>query len=214
MRPVPVLPATKEVLVKICGLCDAESAIAAAEAGADLLGFHFCDSARRITPDEAATIIQQLPDGPALVGVFIDSPPREVDEVADYLGLDMVQLHGSERPPFDVEAVVMKALKVRDGRLPPDADSWPDPILLDSWSADSRGGTGRAWDWRLAESLTVTRKVFIAGGLNPGNVGEVVRRLRPYGVDVSSGVESAPRVKDPKLIEAFIDAAKGATGAA
>jgi phosphoribosylanthranilate isomerase len=86
MRPVPVLPATKEVLVKICGLCDAESAIAAAEAGADLLGFHFCDSARRITPDEAATIIQQLPDGPALVGVFIDSPPREVDEVADYLG--------------------------------------------------------------------------------------------------------------------------------
>lgn len=198
------------MLVKICGLCDADSAIAAAEAGADLLGFHFCRSERRISPDDAATIIQQLPEGPALVGVFIDSAPAEVEEVADFLGLDVVQLHGSERPPFDVEPLVMKALKVRDGRLPAGAELWPDPILLDSWSADSRGGTGKAWDWRLAEALTVTRKVFVAGGLSPSNVGEVVRRLRPYGVDVSSGVESAPRVKDPKLIEAFVEAAKGA----
>ena len=209
MKPVPILPATTEVLVKVCGLCDADSAIAATEAGADLLGFHFCDSVRRISPDDAATIIQQLPDGPALVGVFIDSPVAEVEEVADFLGLDMVQLHGDERPPFELDAVVMKALKVREGRLPADADRWPDPILLDSWSVDSRGGTGKVWDWGLAESLTVTRKVFIAGGLNPGNVGAVVRRLRPYGVDVSSGVESAPRVKAAKLIEAFVEAAKG-----
>lgn len=204
------LPETSSVLVKICGLCDADSALAAAEAGADLLGFHFCSSARRISPDDAASIIQQLPEGPALVGVFIDSPPREVEEIADFLGLDIVQLHGSERPPFDVEALVMKALKVRDGRLPADAERWPDPILLDSWSPDSRGGTGKTWDWLLAEALTVTRKVFIAGGLNPANVGGVVRRLRPYGVDVSSGVESSPRVKDPRLIEAFVEAAKGA----
>ena len=83
-----------------------------------------------------------------------------------------------------------------------------DPVLLDSWSEDSRGGTGRTWNWEQAEALTVTRKVFVAGGLNPLNVGAVIRRLRPYGVDVSSGVESAPRVKEASLIGAFIDAVR------
>lgn len=194
-------------LVKICGLCDVESALAAVEAGADLLGFHFCDSKRRITPDEAVKILDELPDGPALVGVFIDQPPREVNSIVEFLGLDMVQLHGSEKPGFVSDQIVMKALKVRDGAVP-DASGWPDPILLDSWSEDSRGGTGRTWNWEQAEALTVTRKVFIAGGLNPLNVGAVIRRLRPYGVDVSSGVEAAPRVKDAALIGAFVEAVR------
>ena len=194
-------------LVKICGLCDAGAAVAAAEAGADLLGFHFCDSRRRITPEEAVEIIDEVPEGPALVGVFIDQEPSEVNAIAEFLGLDIVQLHGRERPPFTTEHLVMKALKVRDGRVP-DASGWPDPVLLDSWSEDSRGGTGRTWNWELAESLTVTRQVFVAGGLNPDNVGSVIRRLRPHGVDVSSGVESAPRVKDPRKIEAFIEAVR------
>ena len=197
----------RRTLVKICGLCDVDSALAAAEAGADLLGFHFCDSSRRITVDQAVEILDELPEGPALVGVFIDQPEREVNSIAGFLGLDFVQLHGSEEPGFKAEAMVMKALKVRDGVIP-DASAWPDPILLDSWSADSRGGTGRTWNWEQAEALSVTRKVFVAGGLNPLNVGAVIRRLRPYGVDVSSGVESAPRVKDPALIGAFIDAVR------
>ena len=194
-------------LVKICGLCDVDAAVAAAEAGADLLGFHFCDSQRRITPEQAVEIIDELPEGPALVGVFIDQAPQEVNAIADFLGLDMVQLHGSEKPGFETDHLVMKALKVRDGRVP-DASGWGDPILLDSWSQDSRGGTGRTWSWEAAESLTVTRQVFVAGGLTPLNVGAVIRRLRPHGVDVSSGVESAPRVKDPRKIEAFIEAVK------
>jgi phosphoribosylanthranilate isomerase len=198
---------SNQTLVKICGLCDVESALAAVEAGADLLGFHFCDSKRRITPDAAVKILDQLPDGPALVGVFIDQPPREVNSIAEFLGLDIVQLHGSEQPGFPSDHIVMKALKVRDGVIP-DATGWPDPVLLDSWSDDSRGGTGKTWDWQSAEALSVTRQVFIAGGLNPLNVGSVIRRLRPYGVDVSSGVESEPRVKDPALIGAFIEAVR------
>jgi phosphoribosylanthranilate isomerase len=196
-----------QTLVKICGICDVESALAAVEAGADLLGFHFCDSKRRITPDDAVKILDELPEGPALVGVFIDQPPREVNSIAEFLGLDIVQLHGSEQPGFPSDHIVMKALKVRDGVIP-DAAGWPDPVLLDSWSEDSRGGTGRTWDWQSAEALSVTRQVFVAGGLNPLNVGSVIRRLRPYGVDVSSGVESEPRVKDPALIGAFIEAVR------
>ncbi|MDQ6692771.1 MAG: phosphoribosylanthranilate isomerase [Candidatus Dormibacteraeota bacterium] len=194
-------------LVKICGICEVESALAAVEGGADLIGFHFCDSARRITPDDAVKIIDELPDGPALVGVFIDQSPREVNAIAEFLGLDIVQLHGSERPGYPSEHIIMKALKVRDGVIP-SAEGWPDPILLDSWSADSRGGTGRVWEWEAAEALTVTRQVFVAGGLNPENVATVIRRLRPHGVDVSSGVESQPRIKDPDKITAFIDAVR------
>ena len=196
-----------KTLVKICGICDLESALAALEAGADLLGFQFCESRRRITPDDAVKILDQLPEGPALVGVFMDQSPVEVNAIAEFLGLDIVQLHGSEKPGFPSEQIVMKALKVRDGVVP-DPEGWPDPILLDSWSLDSKGGTGHAWNWESAEALTVTRQVFVAGGLTPLNVGSVIRRLRPYGVDVSSGVESEPRVKSPALIGAFIDAVR------
>lgn len=196
-------------LVKICGICDLDSALAAVESGADLVGFHFCDSSRRISPDDAVKIIDELPDGPALVGVFIDQSPREVNAIAEFLGLDIVQLHGREQPGFPSEHLVMKALKVKDGVIP-SAEGWPDPILLDSWSADGRGGTGQSWDWEAAEALSVTREIFIAGGLNPENVGTVIRRLRPHGVDVSSGVESQPRVKDPAKIAAFVDAVRQA----
>jgi phosphoribosylanthranilate isomerase len=92
----------------------------------------------------------------------------------------------------------------------PGSGDWPDPILLDSWSRDQRGGTGRTWDWEVARPLLASRRVFVAGGLNPANVGEVVRRYRPYGVDVSSGVETAPRVKDRDLVRAFVQAVREA----
>ena len=191
------------VKVKICGICDAAAAQAAVEAGADLLGFHFCSSDRRISPEEARTIVEGLSVRPTMVGVFIDQDPAEVREIGDFVGLDMVQLHGSEQPGFDAGRPVVKVLKIRDDQVP-DASAWPDPIMLDSWSSDQRGGTGRAWDWELARELLVTRKVFIAGGLEPGNVGKVVSRFKPYGVDVSSGVEASPRVKDPDKVRAFV----------
>jgi phosphoribosylanthranilate isomerase len=199
--------------VKVCGVCDLPGARAAAEAGADLIGFHFCSSRRRISPQQALEIAEGLAElgerRPRLVGVFIDQSEAEVDEVAAFVGLDMVQLHGSEAPGFGASRPVMKALKVRDGRVP-ETEAWPEPILLDSWSPDQRGGTGRAWNWESARELVARRRVFFAGGLDPGNVGDVVRRYRPYGVDVSSGVERAIRVKDAALIGAFVQAVREA----
>jgi phosphoribosylanthranilate isomerase len=196
--------------VKVCGVCDAAAARAAAEAGADLIGFHFCSSRRRISPEQARAIVSELGGlRPRLVGVFIDQPEAEVDEVAAMVGLDFVQLHGSEPTGFRSSVPVIKALKVRDGRLP-ETDAWPDPILLDSWSSDQRGGTGRTWEWEAAEGLLRDRRVFFAGGLDPANVAGVVRRYHPYGVDVSSGVERAVRVKDPALVATFVQAVREA----
>lgn len=195
------------IRVKICGICDAPSAESAAAAGADLLGFHFCSSSRRVTPEEAKDIIESLDVRPRIAGVFIDQDPVEVRQIAEFVGLDLLQLHGSEAPGFSAGRPVMKVLKVRDGVVP-NAEAWDDPIMLDSWSPDQRGGTGRTWPWQAARELVRTRHVFIAGGLEPGNVGTVVSDLRPYGVDVSSGVESAVRVKDPQKIAAFIRAVR------
>ncbi|TMF37918.1 MAG: phosphoribosylanthranilate isomerase [Chloroflexi bacterium] len=201
------------VRVKICGICDLEAARTAVEAGADLIGFHFCRSDRSVSPDEAKAIIDELSVRPKIVGVFIDESAAGVRRIADYLDLDMVQLHGSEAPGFEAGRPVMKVLKVRDGRVPAAGD-WPDPIMLDSWSADQRGGTGRAWDWEAARSLLATRRVFVAGGLQPGNVGKVVSRFKPYGVDVSSGVEARVRVKDPVKVREFVYAVRRAEGMA
>jgi phosphoribosylanthranilate isomerase len=195
------------VRVKICGICDAAGAEIAAESGADLLGFHFCTSDRHVTPEDAKAIIDGLAVRPKIVGVFLDQPEDEVREIADFVGLDLLQLHGSERPGFDAGRPVIKVLKVRQGEVP-GADGWPDPIMLDSWSADQRGGTGRTWDWDLARPLLSSRRVFIAGGLEPGNVGKVVSDFKPYGVDVSSGVEASLRVKDPDKVRAFLHAVR------
>jgi len=195
------------IRIKICGICDLESARTAVEAGADLIGFHFCTSDRRVTPEEAKAILDELSVRPKVVGVFIDQPADEVRQIADYVDLDLLQLHGSEPVGFEAGRPVMKVLKVRDG-LMPDAEAWPDPIMLDSWSPDQRGGTGRTWDWELARPLLAARSVFIAGGLEPGNVGKVVSGFKPYGVDVSSGVESRVRVKDPYRVSEFIRAVR------
>jgi phosphoribosylanthranilate isomerase len=195
------------VRIKICGICDLAAATASVEAGADLLGFHFCSSQRRVTPEEAKAIIDALDVRPRIVGVFIDQDAGEVREIADFVDLDLLQLHGSEAPGFDAGRPVMKVVKVKDGHIP-GAHDWPDPIMLDSWSADQRGGTGRTWDWELARPLLSKRQVFIAGGLEPGNVGKVVSEFKPYGVDVSSGVEASVRVKDPEKIRAFIRAVR------
>jgi phosphoribosylanthranilate isomerase len=195
------------IRIKICGVCDLDGARAAVESGADLIGFHFCSSARRVTPEEAKAILDELAVRPKVAGVFIDQPPDEVRQIGDFLDLDLLQLHGSEPPGFDAGRPVMKVLKVREGEVP-GAGDWPDPVMLDSWSADQRGGTGRTWDWELARQLLAERQVFIAGGLQPGNVGKVVSGFKPYGVDVSSGVEARLRVKDPEKIRAFIRAVR------
>ena len=195
------------VRVKICGICDVDGARAAVESGADMIGFHFCDSPRRISPAEAKAIAGELIVRPTIVGVFIDEDPEEARRIAELVGLDLLQLHGSEQPGYDAGRPLMKVLKVKDGQIP-NGDDWPDPIMLDSWSSDQRGGTGQTWDWEAARPLISSRKVFIAGGLEPGNVGKVVSAFKPYGVDVSSGVESAVRVKDPDKVRAFVHAVR------
>lgn len=195
------------IRVKICGICDLAGAKTAVEAGADLIGFHFCTSDRRVSPEDAKAILDELDVRPKIVGVFINQPPDEVRQIGDFLELDLLQLHGSEPVGFEAGRPVMKVLKVREGVVP-GADDWPDPIMLDSWSADERGGTGRTWDWEVARPLLADRQVFIAGGLQPANVGKVVSAFKPFGVDVSSGVESAVRVKDPEKVRAFIRAVR------
>src|SRR5260370_9767431 len=156
------------VRVKICGICDFDAAQAAVEAGADLLGFHFCSSDRHISPEEAKAIVDALAVRQKIVGVFIDQDGAEGREIADFVGLDILQLHGSEQPGFDAGRPVIKVLKVREGQVP-DAAAWPDPIMLDSWSLDQRGGTGQTWDWDLARVVLVTRNVLIARRIVPLN---------------------------------------------
>src|ERR1700688_3070991 len=110
-------------------------AAAAVAAGADLIGFHFCSSRRRVTPEEAKAIIDSLTVRPTIAGVFIDQEAEEVRQIAEFVSLDLVQLHGSESPGFDAGRPVMKVLKVKDGQVP-NADGWPDPVMLDTWSSD------------------------------------------------------------------------------
>ena len=198
------------MLVKICGITRVDDALAAVEAGAHALGFVFWrESPRFIDPFRARAIVRRLPAFVTPVGVFVNQPPEYAAGVSRLVPLGAIQLHGDE-PADSVTRIgrpVIKALKVREGVVP-DASAWPDPVLLDSWSADQRGGTGEAWDWRLARELASRRQVVVAGGLNPGNVAEVVRALRPYGVDVSSGVEARVRVKDPDKMRAFVHAVR------
>jgi len=198
--------------VKICGIGDRSSALAATAAGADLLGFHFCSSPRRISPEAARDIVAEvraLPGRtPDIVGVFIDPTEDEVEATVRLVGLDRVQLHGREEPGFRASRPILKVLRVLETGIEGDG-SWPDPLILDSWSADGRGGTGRTWRWDLAEALARRRAVFLAGGLTPDNVTDAVRALRPHGVDVSSGVEAGtPGRKDPKLMKAFVQAVR------
>src|SRR2546429_8215034 len=163
----------------------------AVEAGADLIGFHFCDSDRRVSPEQARSIIEELLVRPKIVGVFIDETPDEVRQIAEFVDLDLLQLHGSEQPGFEAGRPVMKVLKVKEGRVP-GADGWPDPIMLDSWSGDQRGGTGRTWDWEAARQPLGSPKGFIAGGRQPGNAGKVGARSSPPGLAVSTGGGAPP----------------------
>lgn len=199
-------------VIKICGIGDLESALAATRAGADLLGFHFCPSERRIAPEAARDIAARVRSEPGripeIVGVFIDPTEAEVEATVRLVGLDRVQLHGHEAPGFRASRPILKVLRVRDTGIEGDG-GWPGPILLDSWSADGRGGTGRTWRWDLAEALARRRAIFLAGGLTPENVADPVRALRPHGVDVSSGVETGtPGRKDELRMRAFVEAVR------
>ncbi len=203
-------------VVKICGITNAPDALAAAAAGADALGLMFYEgSPRHVTVKAAGEIVRQLPPFIIKVGVFVNAPEDAVMRAIGECGLNILQFHGDETPEYCGQFPVMtiKALRVRDGEsLKALADYRTDAFLLDAYSPDRLGGTGEKFNWDLAiEAQKLGKPIFLAGGLTPENVAEAVRRVRPYAVDVSSGVEESPGKKDHKKVAAFIKAAKSAS---
>lgn len=199
------------VRVKICGITSVEDAMAAAESGADALGFVFAESPRRVSPERVRGIIRQLPPLVQTVGVFVNAPVGWMQEVRAHCQLDLLQLHGEEKP--EVAAMlggrVIKAVRV-DGNTAPLKEVYPNAtLLLDTYVAHARGGTGETFDWTLAREVARRRPVILAGGLSPENVQEAIRIVHPYAVDVSSGVEREPGRKDHEKMACFIRRAKG-----
>ena len=202
------------VKVKICGITNAPDALAAAEAGADALGFMFYEpSPRHISIPQAAEIIRALPPFVLKVGVFVDAPEDTVMRAIGDCGLSMLQFHGKESPEYCAQFGLMsvKAFRIRDAESLKALPEYPtEAWLLDAFVADKLGGTGEKFNWDLAiEAKKLGRPIFLAGGLTPANVADAVRTVQPFAVDVSSGVEAAPGKKDPAKVRDFIAAAKG-----
>ena len=201
------------VRVKICGITSLADALTAVEAGADALGLNFWPgSVRRVEEPVAREIANALRDKTLLVGVFVDAPEAEIERLRSEVGLGCVQLHGDESPELLARFLphAYKAVRVRADVTAEVARFGGDHILLDAYVKGMPGGTGATFDWSLAADIARTRKLTLAGGLTPDNVAEAVRTVRPYCVDTASGVESAPGVKDPALVRAFIERAKSA----
>ena len=202
------------MFVKICGITSEEDALLAIAMGADAVGFVFAPSPRQLAPGRAADIVKRLPPEIMTVGVFRDDAPERVVDIVQGAGLAAAQLHGHE----SVEAtrfvreqvrVVIKAFPGGDPELNNVGNYAADIVLLDSVSP----GSGRVFDWSLAENAPTGMRLMLAGGLNPSNVAEAIARVHPWGVDVSSGVESAPGVKDPVALRAFVNAARSSAPA-
>jgi len=203
------------VKVKICGITNVADGVAAAAAGADMIGLMFYErSPRHISFPAAAEISRTLSPFLVKVGVFVNPDEDTVMRAIGECGVTLLQFHGEETPEFCTQFGVMsmKALRVRDAdsllALPNYAT---DAYLLDAYSPNAHGGTGAKFNWDLAiEAKKSGRPIFLAGGLTPENVDTAVRQVEPFGVDVSSGVESTPGKKDPAKIQAFIKAVREA----
>jgi len=222
--------------VKICGTTSLEDALLAAAAGADAVGFVFAASPRRVTAEQVREIVKELPERVEKVGVFVNETAERIREIVKGAGLTAVQLSGEEPESLLAEINAMhtthghKPKLYRVIHLPekfesalnigfswPDGDARPDALMLDCCKGAMRGGTGQKFDWQasvpLVEAMQCVLPVIVAGGLRPENVGEAIRLLGPYGVDVVSGVESSPGKKDAGRVRGFISAAHGsATG--
>ena len=199
--------------VKICGITLVRDAIGAVEAGADALGFvFFKDSPRWIAREAAAEIIQELPPFVAKVGVFVNASDGMVRKTIEACGLDTLQFHGDETPEFcrRFGLKALKAFRVRGEEVLAEAASYDrEAWLLDSFVAGKPGGTGAKFNWQIAGwAVKLGRPVILAGGLTPDNVVQAVRQVRPFGVDVSSGVELSPGRKDLQKVQEFIRQAK------
>jgi phosphoribosylanthranilate isomerase len=199
------------MFVKICGITCEDDALLAVALGADAVGFVFAPSPRQIAPQVAGDIVKRLPPEIVTVGVFRDTAARRVQHLAHAAGLRAVQLHGHE-PPEVAQwlgpriPMVIQAFPAGDPRVARAADYGADAILLDS----PYPGSAQVFDWSLAAEAPTGQKVIIAGGLNAGNVAAAIERTRPWGVDVSTGVEREPGRKDAIKLREFIEAARAA----
>ena len=198
--------------IKICGTTNLDDALVAIEAGADALGFIFVpNTPRYIHPDQAAKIIEDLSPFITTVGSFVNVEQTAIETIADNCHLDVIQLHGEEPPELchALDRRSIKAFRVKDelslSCLP---DYRVSAYLLDTYVEGAMGGTGKVFDWNLAVKAKQHGRIILAGGLAPDNVASAVRQVRPYGVDVSSGVEANPGHKDPAKVKAFIRAVR------
>lgn len=198
-------------LVKICGNTNFEDVELAINQGADFIGFIFTESKRRVSVAEAKAIISRFPHYRNFTGVFSNQPKKEVEDAAQELGLNWLQFHGDETALYCESFIergysVIKTFRVKDAMSLKRIDEYNvTAFLFDTYSADRKGGTGITFDWNLlSERSFVNDKLFLAGGLNVDNLEDAIRRVKPYAVDVASGVESSPGKKDPALLERFI----------
>jgi phosphoribosylanthranilate isomerase len=199
------------MIAKVCGITRLADALHAVQHGATALGFVFWpDSPRYIAPDRAATIVRELPPTITAVGVFVNQPVDAIARVAALAGIATIQLHGDEPAQYATTLgwPVWRAMSLADvnGTL----EAWPPDttILLDAHDPVRRGGTGQPIDWAQAADVARLRRVVLAGGLTPENVQQAIARVRPFGVDVSSGVEEAPGVKNPDKVAQFLERAR------
>ncbi|MET3574136.1 phosphoribosylanthranilate isomerase [Bhargavaea ullalensis] len=193
--------------VKICGLMEADHVKAAVGAGADAIGFVFAPSRRRVDPVWASKLARLVPDHVLKVGVFVNAPEEEILTVHRNVPLDLIQYHGDETPE-SIRRIGLPSIKAFSVRSEEDvkraSDYEVDYWLFDAPGTDFRGGSGRVFDWSLLDRAGIPiERTIIAGGLNPGNAADAVRQVRPFALDVSSGVERDRR-KDPALIRSFI----------
>ncbi len=203
--------------VKICGITNLDDALAAAEAGADALGFVFyTQSPRAVSPETVRETVPYLPPMISTVGVFVNEQIERVQELTKYCHLSLLQFHGNESPEYCRwhGSRVIKGFRVRDASVLEELKAYEvSGYLLDTYSRESYGGTGACFDWSVARQAAVEKLVVLAGGLTPDNVGEAIAAVRPYAVDVSSGVEEEPGRKAVKKIAAFMEAVKEADAA-
>lgn len=202
--------------IKMCGTTSVEDAHKAVELGVDALGFIFVNTSERfVAVEKAREITKSLPPFVNKVGVFVNEGFTEIEEIVDYLGLDTVQLHGDEEPDFCEKVAravpsctVMKAFRVgghsrEDDFLP--YNSCVSGFVLDTYVKDKEGGTGVSFDWNVLSRLNLQMPYILAGGLHPENIGEALKLASPYGVDVNSGVEISPGIKDHEKLQRFVE---------
>lgn len=199
------------MLVKICGITSLEIANQAIEAGADFIGFVFAKSKRQMNMADAAEISREIPKHVKKVGVFVNESIENIHAIAATVGLDYVQLHGDESPSFcnQVKVPVIKAIKIKEKQDVEEIAKYNSIyFLLDSPPGKYQGGNGETFDWELVKEVSKDKyKIILAGGLTPSNVAQAIQQVQPFGVDVSSGVESNGK-KDKKKMLAFVQQAK------